>query len=223
VNVSEACPVLESWDVRDNLRSNGAILFRRFVSRALGNFPALPTGTSAGQRPGSQSLFTRQFDPAEAVHTPSGLNVVNPLVQRALADAVADLRGAGIPLGAPLRGWQYETRAGKRIPIHGGPGTLGVFNAINVPWRGNPDEGPVGFPDVPSGTSFIVAVEFTGEGCAADARTFVTYSQSENQSSPHAADYTRAFSRKDWHDVPFCEAEIRSDPNLDVKRISAPR
>jgi hypothetical protein len=51
----------------------------------------------------------------------------------------------------------------------------------------------------------------------------VTYSQSENQSSPHAADYTRAFSRKKWHDVPFCEGEIRSDPNLDVKRISAPR
>ena len=39
VDVSEACPVLRAWDVHDNLDSNGALLFRRFASRALGAVP----------------------------------------------------------------------------------------------------------------------------------------------------------------------------------------
>ena len=56
----------------------------------------------------------------------------NPLVGQALADAVTDLQGAGIPLDAGLRGHQYETRGGEQIPIHGGPGDVGLFNAINV-------------------------------------------------------------------------------------------
>ncbi len=32
----------------------------------------------------------------------------------------------------------------EKIPIHGGPGTLGVFNAINVTWTP-----PIGYPDAP--------------------------------------------------------------------------
>src|SRR3712207_6889612 len=35
VDVSEACPSLERWNVRDDLDSNGAILFRRFAERAI--------------------------------------------------------------------------------------------------------------------------------------------------------------------------------------------
>ena len=48
VDVSSACPILAAWDGRDNLDSKGAILFRRFVSRLLGNFQSLPTGVSSG-------------------------------------------------------------------------------------------------------------------------------------------------------------------------------
>ncbi len=66
------------------------------------------------------------------MNTPSGLNPTKG--SQALADAVSDLNDAGIPLDAPLQGWQYEKRGDERIPIHGGPGTLGVFNAINVGW-----------------------------------------------------------------------------------------
>ena len=61
------------------------------------------------------------------------------MVQAALDQAVSDLEGAGIPLDAPLRDFQYEKRGDEKIPIHGGPGTVGVFNAINVTW--NPQEG----------------------------------------------------------------------------------
>ncbi len=33
-------------------------------------------------------------------------------------------------------------------------------------------------------------------GCPVRALTFLTYGESEDQTSPHAGDYTRAFSRK---------------------------
>ena len=112
-----------AWDGHDDLDSKGAILFRRFVSRLLGNFQSLPTGVSSGQAPGSEADLRRPVrSAADPVNTPRGLNTDSPLVGTALADAVTDLAGAGIPLDGTLRQFQYETRGGKRIPIHGGPG-----------------------------------------------------------------------------------------------------
>jgi acyl-homoserine-lactone acylase len=211
--VSEACPVLAAWDGRDDLGSKGAILFRRFVSRLLANFASLPTGVSSGYAQGSEALFDEPFDPADPVNTPRGLNTDGPYVGRALGDAVRDLAGAGIPLDAPLGEFQYETRGGKRIPIHGGPGTLGVFNAINVGW-----DPKAGYPDVPHGTSFIAAMTWAKKGCPVRQLSFTTYSESENQTSRHASDYTRAFSRKKWNRVPFCAADIRAAAT-DVTRV----
>jgi acyl-homoserine-lactone acylase len=204
VDVSAACPVLEAWDLRDNLDSEGAILFRRFVTRLLENFPSLPSGVSSSQEPGSELIFDVPFSREDPVNTPRGLNTANPLVGKALADAVSDLAGAGIPLDGTLREFQYEVRGGKRIPIHGGPGTLGLFNAIQAQW-----DPQVGYPSVPHGTSFIAAMTWSKRGCPVRQLSFVTYGQSENQGSPHAGDYTRAFSRKRWNRVPFCAADIR--------------
>jgi len=140
----------------------------------------------------------------DPVNTPRGLNTDNPMVGRALADAVTDLAGANIPLDGTLRDYQYETRAGRPIPIHGGPGTLGVFNAINVTW--DPE---AGYPNVAHGSSFIAAMTWAKRGCPVRQLSFVTYSESENQSSPHAADYTKAFSEKRWNEVPFCRRDVR--------------
>ena len=49
-------------------RLHGAILFRRFASRALGAVPVA----------GTPGLFTTQFDANDAVHTPYGLNIAQP-------------------------------------------------------------------------------------------------------------------------------------------------
>jgi acyl-homoserine-lactone acylase len=205
VDVSDACPVLAAWDGRDDAKSRGALLFRRFVTRMLAPSPA------AG--------FTRPFDAADPVNTPSGLNTANPQVRAALADAVSDLRGAGIPLDAPLGDYQWVERNGERVPISGGPGTLGVFNAINVTWKP-----PTGYNDVPHGSSFVMATEFTGSrGCPVRTETFVTYGESENPDSPHNSDYTRAFSQERWNRVPFCEREIARAPGLKVRRLRVPR
>jgi acyl-homoserine-lactone acylase len=200
VDVSKACPVLAAWDLHDDLDSNGAILFRRFATHALANPGGLPVGLPLV---GDQLVYSQPFDPSDPVNTPSGLQTQSPKVQQALADAVTDLRGAGIPLDAPLRGFQYERRGDEKIPIHGGPGVVGVFNAINVQWSGDPAE--PGYPDVPSGSSFVMVTSFTG-GCP-DDRSILTYSQSENPASPYFADQTRMFSNKEWVDPAFCPGE----------------
>ncbi len=213
VAVGPACDVLRDWNVRDNLDSSGAILFRRFASNLLNNFQSVPTGLQGEITPGAETLFTTPYSNADPVHTPRGLNIANPLVGGALADAIDDLEGAGIPLGAGLGGYQYSTRGGQRVPIHGGPGGLGVFNAISAPWNGE------GFDEVVHGSSFIMAAEFTGGACPVDAGTFVTYGQTENERSRHAGDYTRAFSKKRWNDAPFCKEDLKR-ATRSLKRVS---
>ena len=217
VDVSGACPVLAAWNLRNELDAPGAVLFQRFMQRLTARLPSLPTGVSSGSGLLSDTFFDTRFNVSDPVDTPRGLNTANPLVAVSLADAVADLKGAGIPLDGTLREFQYDTRGGERIPIHGGPGTLGVFNAINSAW--NRAEG---YSNVPHGTSFIAAMGFSKKGCPARALTFVTYGQSENQESPHAADYTKAFSRKKWNEVPFCAAEVQKK-TLDRTVVTASR
>ena len=213
VDVAEACPVLAGWNLRNDLDAPGAVLFQRFAQVLLESLPALPTGVSSGNPLLADTLFDQGFDPADPVSTPRGLNTANPQVGAALADAVASLRAAGIPLDATLRDYQYDVRGGKRIPIHGGPGGLGLFNAIQSIW--DPESG---YSDVPHGTSFITAVGFSRKGCPVKELSFVTYGQSENQRSQHAADYTRAFSRKRWNRVPFCAEQVRRK-TLTTKRL----
>ena len=53
VDVSAACPVLRAWDVHDNLDSHGALLFRRFASRAL---------ASVGGAVANPTVFANAFD-----------------------------------------------------------------------------------------------------------------------------------------------------------------
>ena len=203
VDVSGACDPLRTWNMRDELNSVGALVFRRFASRLLGNFRSVPTGLQGSVLAGSESIWAKRYDNADPVRTPRGLNTSNPAVPRALADAVSDLNGAGVPLDAPLGSFQFETRGGERIPIHGGPGGLGVFNAINVTW--DPEKA---YGNVAHGSSFVMVAQFQAGKCPVSASTFVTYGQTENQDSPHAKDYTKAFSAKRWNRVPFCTRDV---------------
>lgn len=188
VDVSAACDVLANWDLKDDLDSAGAILFRRFAQRAL--------AASGGP-------YVVPFDANDPVSTPRGLNTAHPQVRQALGDAVNDLRNAGIPLGAGLRGYQYELRGTEKVPIHGGPHGNGVFNVITAGWRP-----PEGFPDVSHGSSFVMAVQFSDGPCSVEPRTIMTYSQSSNPASPYSADQTRLYAGKQWVSPPFCEADV---------------
>jgi hypothetical protein len=64
----------------------------------------------------------------------------------------------------------------------------------------------------------MMVAQFVEGKCPVRAGTFVTYSQTENQRSRHAADYTRAFSRKRWNRPPFCRREVRRQA-LSTKRL----
>ncbi len=192
VDASAACDVLAKWSLRDDLDAPGAVLFRRFATRALGATP---------------SPFTVPFSASDPVNTPRGLDTANPQVQMALGDAIRDLAGASIPVNAGLRGFQYELRGEERVPIHGGPGGLGVFNVIT-----NGFDAKRGYPDVVHGSSYVQVVE-PGGGCPT-AKTILTYSQSTDPTSPYYADQTRMFSKKEWIDQPFCRKDIEADPAL---------
>jgi len=207
VDVRAACPVLAAWDLHDNLDSPGAVLFRQFSTHVL-SLPGAPYVSIAG------APYSVAFSASDPLNTPAGLQTGNPLVIAALGSAVADLERSHIPLNATLRQYQYVVRNGSRIPIHGGPGTLGLFNAINDSFVPG-----VGYPDVPTGSSFVQAVSFNGSACP-DTRTILTYSQSADPTSPYYADQTRLFSAKQWIDPGFCERAIVADRSLAVTLLN---
>jgi acyl-homoserine-lactone acylase len=210
VETEGACEALADWDLRDELDSTGAILFRRFLSNLQGTTSPVgdPTGTGALGLP-----WQEPFDADDPVHTPNTLNTADPRVSTALGDAINDLDGAGIPFDAPLGEWQYVERDEGRIPIHGGPGGSSLFNAINVRWQGDPDAGPTGYPDVPHGTSFVMVATWSDDPgeCPVQADALVTYGQSENPTSPHFADQTQRYSDKDWVPMYFCEDDVTAN------------
>ena len=196
---AEACTALERWDLRDDIDSRGGILFRQFASRAL--------KVQGGP-------YRVPFSAADPVNTPRGLNTENPAVRQAFSDAVSEVQSSKIPFDARLGDFQYELRGEERIQIHGGPGEVGVFNALNVPFVAGK-----GYPNVPHGSSFVQVVGFDGTPCP-DARTILAYSQSANPESPFFADQSRMYERKQWVRTRFCEQDILADPALKVTRLT---
>ncbi len=184
---AEACDVLARWEVRDDLDSRGALLFRRFAERTL------TAGAAAYDVP---------FDPADPIGTPRGLNTENPAVRAALPAAIEDLRQAGVAFDAPLSALQYETR-GERIPLHGGPNTVGLFNVILTTFR--PDKG---YTDVIAGATYVQAVQFTDDACPVQPRTVLAHSLSTDPTSPFFANGTKLYERKEWVDQPFCQRDV---------------
>jgi acyl-homoserine-lactone acylase len=197
VAVGGACAALSAWDRRMDVDSTGALLFEQFWLR---------TGRD-------ENLWRVPFDPADPIGTPNTLNTADPAVARALGDAIAELRAAGIEPDAPLGAHHYVVREGERIPIHGGHGAHGVLNMIIPTW--DPARGDV---EVVHGSSHIQVVSYTGGHCP-DAATLLTYSQSSNPASPHFSDQTALFSSKRWVRARFCEPDILSAPGLRVVRL----
>ncbi|MFJ6084689.1 penicillin acylase family protein [Streptomyces sp. NPDC092369] len=196
VDVSAACAVLKSWDRTANTDSRGALLFDRFWQRLLELLP-------------DDQQWKVPFSAADPVHTPNTLDTDAPGFATALADAVTELRAAGIPLNSTLGEHQFVVRNGTRIPVPGATEDLGVWNKIEPVW--DPEHG--GYTEVTSGSSHIQAVGWNDSGCPV-ARTLLTYSQSSNPKSPHHSDQTRLFSQEKWVTARFCEKDIRSSPAL---------
>lgn len=201
VDVTEACSVLASLDRTMDTGSRGALLFDRFWRKLTAKVPA-------AQR------WKVPFSAADPVRTPHTLDTDAPGFATALADAVAELRAAGIALDSRLGEHQFVVRNGQRVPVPGGTEGLGVWNKIEPVW--NAAQG--GYTEVSTGSSHIQAVGWDGGRCPV-ARTLLTYSQSSNPNSPHFSDQTRLFSGEKWVTARFCEKDILSSPVLKVVRV----
>ncbi|WNI26503.1 penicillin acylase family protein [Streptomyces sp. ITFR-16] len=200
VDVSAACGVLRRWDRTVGAGSRGALLFDRFWRRAV----AVPAA----------ELWKVPFSPADPVRTPNTLNASSPAVLAALADAVAELRGAGIALDAPLGEHQWVRRGSRRIPLGGGTEALGVWNKTEGVW----DAAAGGYTEVSTGSSYIQAVGWDGGPCPV-ARTLLTYGQSSDPASPHSSDQTLLYAEGRWVTSRFCEKDILRSPALRVVRV----
>ncbi len=185
---ADVCAALALYRGRDDRDARGALLFRRFVARAITATP---------------SPYAVAFDPADPVGTPRGLATENPQVRLALGDAVADLRGAGIPLDAPLGDFQGDNFHGERIPIGGGPQNLGLFNHLGVQW-----DPKSGYANVSEGATYVQTVGFDDTACGVQAQTLIGHSQSTDSTSPWFRNGTERLAAKTWTPQPFCAADI---------------
>ncbi|MEL7445029.1 MAG: penicillin acylase family protein [Pseudomonadota bacterium] len=195
---ASACEALRGWDRKFELDSRGAYLFARFWEKIRQD----------------RGLWEVPFDAARPIETPHTLVTDESAAEKlltALAQAAADLEEADIPLEAPW-GEVLTRRAGdEAIPIHGGPGVAGVLN-MQI---GREIEGGL---TPRHGSSYIQIVGFDENGPVADA--ILSYSQSTNPASPYYADQTRKYSAKQWHRLPFTQAEIDAQQISEPLRIS---
>jgi acyl-homoserine-lactone acylase len=126
-------------------------------------------------------------------------------VRVALADAVQFFTANDIPLTlTPGQAQRYGA-----VPVPGCTEGEGCFDRIRT---GGPLSKQGRYPDVDTGSSFMMAVELTPTG--PHARTVLTYSLSADSTSPHHADQTRLFARGGWVTERFTEAEIKAAPGL---------
>jgi acyl-homoserine-lactone acylase len=192
----DACPVLAAWDKHSNVGSRGNHIFEEFVKRLPA--PGLLPGPSIWQVP---------FDPNDPVNTPRDLDETNADVIAAMKDAIAFLRARNIPMDATWGSLQVAGDDGAPpIPLGGGIGDeAGNANALA---SRNPSENRGFLKPVTYGSSHIQAISFLSGG-RVDARTILTYSQSENPASPWSSDQTRLFGQKKWVSFPWTDAQIR--------------
>ncbi|WP_203336119.1 penicillin acylase family protein [Nocardioides limicola] len=194
-----ACAVLRDWDGRSNTSSRGTHIFAEFADR-------LP-----------DDAWKVAFDASDPFNTPRGLKTDQPTVQ-AMRDALASLRGRGIPMNAA---WGTLQVAGDRgappIGVGGGKHAWGNANAIESrePRRNSSYYRPITY-----GSSHIQAVAFRGSRVV--PRTILTYGQSEDPTSPWSADQTRLFGNAKWVRFPFTGRQIRR-AQVSVTRVTAPR
>ena len=187
-----ACAVLKRWDGHSDTTSVGTQIFEAFVTRA-------PT----------TGLWLTPFDPDDPLNTPRDLNALNPQVIAAMQDAIDSLRAAKVPFDAPWGSLQVAgDRGAPAIGLGGGEGDL-AGNANALASRG-PVRNRDRYKPVTYGSSHIQAISFLSKG-RLDARTILTYGQSEDPTSPYSSDQTRIYGDEKWVRFAWTERDIRRD------------
>jgi acyl-homoserine-lactone acylase len=126
-----------------------------------------------------------------------------------MADAIASVRDRGVRFDARWGGLQVAgDRGSPAIGLGGGTGdAVGNANALASRW---PARNQDRYRPVTYGSSHIQAIAFR-DGGRVDARTILTYGQSEDPRSPWSSDQTELFSREKWVRFPWTDAQVRRD------------
>ncbi|MFL6022363.1 MAG: penicillin acylase family protein [Marmoricola sp.] len=194
----DACPVLAAWDRHSNIDSVGNQIFEEFVKR-------LPKPNLLGQN----SNWSVQFDVNDPVGTPRDLNETDSNVIQAMKDAIAYLRSKNVPMDATWGQVQVSgDRGAPAIPLGGGLGDqAGNANALASKL---PADNTGFLKPITYGSSHIQAISFLPDGVV-DARTILTYGQSDDPTSPWSSDQTQLFSQKQWVSFPWTPAQVGAD------------
>ncbi|MDR7053973.1 acyl-homoserine-lactone acylase [Pseudomonas koreensis] len=195
-----ACASLKAWDSRANLDAGlGLVHFQNIMQTLLE----------------SPDIWRVAFNPADAQNTPRGLAVEQPAVAKALREAmlgsVEQVEKMGLKPDMRWGDIQVVSSGGQQTPIHGGPGTLGIYNAMQSVPR---EDGKL---EVVSGTSYLQVVSFDEKG--PHAQGLLAFSLSSDPVSKYSRDQTEAFSKKQWSLLPFTEQQIQADPQYQVQTI----
>lgn len=195
-----ACASLKAWDSRANLDAGlGLVHFQNIMQTLLE----------------SPDIWRVAFNPADAQNTPRGLAAEQPAVAKALREAmlgsVEQVEKMGLKPDMRWGDIQVVSSGGQQTPIHGGPGTLGIYNAMQSVPR---EDGKL---EVVSGTSYLQVVSFDEKG--PHAQGLLAFSLSSDPASKYSRDQTEAFSKKQWSLLPFTEQQIQADPQYQVQTI----
>ena len=194
------CASLKAWDGRANLDAGLGLVHFQNIMQALQK---------------STDIWRVAFDPLDAQHTPRGLAVEQSAAAKALREAMLASVDTVAKMGLkPQTRWgdiQVVSSGGRQTPIHGGPGTLGIYNAIQSVPR---EDGKL---EVVSGTSYLQVVTFDEKG--PHAQGLLAFSLSSDPASKYSRDQTEAFSKKQWSVLPFTEQQIQADPQYQVQTI----
>jgi acyl-homoserine-lactone acylase len=223
VDITAGCNVLANWDRQFELTSRGAVLWRETVGAVVAANPgALDT---AGP------LFGVPFNPADPTRTPRGAPSSPTALLAGLAQAMQRMRAVGLPLNVQMQTVQYTVKAGQKIPVPGSTENIGIANMAQyepfpgssrepfmnpgtfVPGSDLTDQGYV----VNYGTSFLLTLAYTSSGPS--AKCILSFSESADPSSPHYADQTLLYSRKQLRDCRYSESAISNDPQLSTKLV----
>jgi acyl-homoserine-lactone acylase len=184
VGIAAACTVLNAYDMTGRRDAQGGWLFARFYARA---------------KIGSAGFWTTPFSASDPVGTPSGLNPALATTKAALGDAIQDLQAQGLQPTATWGDVQKSTRGTDKIAIPGCntgcyPVTTASTNAAN-------------YGEVTHGSSFVMFAEVDPK-TGPRARALLSYSQSEDPTSPYYRDQTDLFSKSEFLDLPYTDDEV---------------
>lgn len=188
-DLARACAALAGWDMTNNRDSRGGHLWREFWRDASGTL----------------GFWQTPFSLEDPVNTPRDINAGGVGVRRALTDATTRVSESGFAFDARMGDIQRSGVTDRNIELFGGLGnTDGAFTIASSPRLSS-----AGYP-VDFGNSYIQVVGWTraGEGWLPETDGFITYSQSTDPASPWFDDFTRAYSDKAWHRLPFTPEAI---------------